>query len=175
MKNLSGVSLFEVLIILIIVSVTSVTAMSLFITSTLRVREGEIKEMANGVVVKVLELMRSPTNVKISANIDQMPSSNFKSYKIVSSGNTTFLSFEPEASQITDCDESSPFYFQSEQVSQTEERKFLICVQLRIRRAFESVDRELFEAVITSAYGFPGSIKTDNFKTYRFYEFERIE
>lgn len=111
--KLQASSLAEVLIVLGIISTTIIASTSLVINSLVTVRENEISDAANGLLVQTVEIIKSPSNIYVSDNIFTSGSVGQTYYfrlKEGSNSSASFLEYISGGSPINTCTASSPYY-----------------------------------------------------------------
>ena len=64
-KNIKGVSLVEVIVVLAIISLTIVSAMNVVIRANSIIKDNEIQDTANDIFLQAFEMLRSPEPVKV--------------------------------------------------------------------------------------------------------------
>jgi type II secretory pathway pseudopilin PulG len=108
-KSLKAVSLVEVLVVLAIVAATMVSAMRLSVTSLAQIKSNEIIDYATGIMLKAIEVAKSPNTVKIlgEGTITEYDGS----YSLQNSGNDVALYQQSDfVEPITTCDRGSLYY-----------------------------------------------------------------
>jgi prepilin-type N-terminal cleavage/methylation domain-containing protein len=108
-RKLKGVSLVEVLVVLAIVAATMVSAMRLSVTSLAQVKNNEIIDYATGIMLKALEVAKSPNTIKITSEGNLADYDG--SYSLQTSGNDVALYRRNDyVEQINSCDRDSAYY-----------------------------------------------------------------
>lgn len=106
MKKLKALGLFEIIIALGVISTTIIISMSAIISTTEGIRRNDIEETANFILVKAIEIARSPTPITLQGNPDL-----FTSYSISRGQNNNFVLKGVQISNENEpCSESNQFY-----------------------------------------------------------------
>lgn len=105
-KKLKALGLFEIIIALGVVSTTIIISMSAIISTTEGIRRNDIEETANFVLVKAIEIARSPSPITLQGNPDL-----FTSYSVSKDQNNNFILKGVQVfNENEPCSESNQFY-----------------------------------------------------------------
>ena len=170
----NGTSLFEVLIALGIISVTMVVTMSIFLSSTKKLKEEEIKDSVNSINIKALELLKSQKEVLVTV----VPTSPNGTFYALKQGQELFLSQVSNETLDKCVDETNPYFYDITDVIKNfnEQKRYLVCTQIKIVPSNISINNQnYYEVSVKTVYGFVGEQKVDNFMTYRYFGFKLYE
>lgn len=123
----------EVLIVLAIVAATMVAAMQVSIQSLRVIKQNEIGDYANSVMIKALEVAKSPANVQVSSSAQV---TNFQgSYQLQAQGASAPVLWKISDSMVpitaNSCSNSSPYYTDISAINTVGNP--VVCLQLIIR------------------------------------------
>jgi type II secretory pathway pseudopilin PulG len=129
-KYLPALSLVEVLVVLGLVSVSMVGIAGINVRSQIAVKDNELIDAANGIMLQALELAKSPTQLKISST-DNTTNIN-GTYAIDKTQPDTLLerpSSDAILTSTSTCNTASPYF-----VSVSSTNPPLICLQITFER-----------------------------------------
>lgn len=178
-------SLIEVIIVLAIVSFTIIAAMSLVARTRLEIKNNELQDTANELLLKALEGVKSPSKTVISGS-PSLTGSNPYYFSLTQSvngnyvlnylGATGFTPLPRESGKYTFdsvCNANSPFYPRD-----LGDSTFKYCQQVAITvitpilRAVTA--KELYKIETTIVYQISGETKSETLTTYRYDGFKKI-
>ena len=133
LAKIRGFGLMEVLIVLAIVAATMVAAMQVSIQSLRVIKQNEIGDYANSVMVKALEVAKSPSDVQVSGTAQI---TNFQgSYQLQTQVGSPSVLWKVSDSVVpmtaNNCSNTSPYYTDISAVSNIGNP--VVCLQLIIR------------------------------------------
>ncbi len=136
-KPKKAATLTEVLIVLGIISTTLVASLALIVNSMIKIKQNEIQDTANGVMIKGLELAKSPKNIAISELPRNGGSTEVNTfYRITSSsvGASVLLEKVEEGTSSLNqgCTSTSPYNIKTSPVLSQLNAGYDICLQLNI-------------------------------------------
>lgn len=181
-KRLKATSLVEVLVVLAVISLTIVFSVSLVAKARVVVKNNEIQDQANGLMIKALEIFKSPSDIFIPAeagltNTAASYSFSFdKNSSVVNpdvpavepnSGGTTLL-YQQSDGPITICDANTNPVYRLDRFS------FPFCEQILISPKQDVlVNQTYYEIIVNVVYELNNKQVQDSIKTYRYYGFKQ--
>lgn len=175
--KLKGFSLLEVLIMLTIVSFTMIAAMAVVAKANISVKNNEKLDVVNNLMIKSIELLKTPSNVYLSANGYNLVINNSSDYyfALKETGTSKYLEYNINAnpSNIGTCNSSNFYYYPI--VVNGSTQNYEICMQIRIRRTLNPVtNRNYYVTQTTVKYNLNGTDLTDSLITYRYENFASL-
>lgn len=172
-----GSSLIEVIIVLAIVSFTIIASMALVARTRLEIRNNEIQDNANGVLLKALEALKTPAKVVINGN-PSLSGANAYYFSLKEDtagryilqyqapGSFKSLPGESGTFDFNDvCTTDNPFY--------VSDGSFTYCQQVTITPILRpGVIRELYEVGTRIIYTTSNENKSESLTSYRYANFE---
>lgn len=173
-RKLKAISLFEVLISLIVISLTIVSTLAIFVQVNLKLRENEITSSANGINIKAIELLKSPSDVLLSSQLPPVyPSTGaFYSLKFDTAQQKTYFQYISAASQtsndLTTCTTTNQYYIDNQSLI-NDGSSLLICIRFKIYESSQLINgKRPYNIEIKTMYGVSSNIlKTDTYETVR--------
>jgi len=180
-KNLykKASSLIEVIIVLAIVSFTIIASMALVARTRLEIKNNEIQDKGNEVMLKALEALKAPTKVLISGNVNfSIPTTYYFSMQTDASGNyilkyqpPTFFTALPTDNETFNfnevCKADNVFYM-------TDGGTFNYCQQVTIKPILrQGITRELYEVSTRIIYVTSSGSKSESLTSYRYEGFKK--
>lgn len=105
-KTFKALGLFEIIIALGVISTTIIISMSAIISTTEGIRRNDIEETANFILVKAIEIARSPSPITLQGDLDL-----FTSYSISKDQNNNFILKGVQiVNENETCSENNQFY-----------------------------------------------------------------
>ncbi len=178
-KHKKGSSLIEVIIVLAIVSFTIIASMALVARTRLEIKNNEIQDNANEILLKALEALKSPSKVVLT----QDPSLTgvgpyYFSLKVEQDG-TYVLEYKragsftalPKTDGSFDfskiCTDQNPFHV-------TDGRSFNYCQMVEISPILKAgISRELYKVSTTIIYQTSNEAKSETLISYRYGSFTK--
>lgn len=153
------------MIVLGIISTVMVASVSVMIRSLVRIKINDVEDAANSVMIKALEIAKSPAILNISRDISNRP---IDSSTYLSLGSEGILNVQDGDSQMNECNEGSEYNVQSllpEDITNSS----VICVQVEIvPKRIPNGDR-IYEVTSRTLYIIPGDeVRTNAIKGYRY-------
>lgn len=162
-----GTSLAEVLIILAIISTTVIASTTLVVQSLATIRNNETEDTANGLMVKALEIAKSPAQVYVTDTSFVNAVTGQPYFFSIQNQNDQYL-LRRESSDISTCQVNSPYavdlYPDGSEVS------FLACLVVGITR-LQSLNQTIYEINSKVIYNLEGETRITNVTGYRKDEF----
>jgi type II secretory pathway pseudopilin PulG len=180
LKRYNALSLVEMLVVLLIVSTTVLSAFSLIIRSNLEIKENEIRDSINGVLVGINDVMSSNNEVSI-LNFTPVVFTNEVTYgfsvnSIMSADTESSLNYVGTGTEIDSCSESSPYYFTQSFLLNSEDVYSdlqSMCLQVLITPLLTTPRRyEVRTVVVYSFNNGNADPIVNNLITYRYGDFE---
>jgi|SRR5690606_5282061 len=171
-KKPKGLSLVEILIVLIIISTTVISAMSLIINSFIEIKENEVQDTANGILLSATEALKSPGVIQISGLSSGILSRTTGDFFSVTPNDSGFvLTYVPGGESINECDSDSRYLFNLRENQQTIDQA---CLQVKIiDRSGLGITKYEIEAKVV--YNFSGKTETNSIKAFRYEELEFLQ
>ncbi len=169
-KSLKAVSLVEVLVVLAIVAATMVSAMRLSVTSLAQIKSNEIIDYATGIMLKAIEVAKSPNTVKIlgEGTITEYDGS----YSLQNSGNDVALYQQSDfVEPITTCDRGSLYYLNVDLGGASAPP--VVCMQLNIQQK-TGLSGQYYELEARMLYIVDAETRTKSVIGYRLSDFSTI-
>lgn len=171
-KNKKALSLVEMLVVLLIMSTTILTALGLTLRSGLEIKENEVRDTVNGIIININESMKSPGSITLNnftpaqfvAGVDY-------GFRVNSNGATYELTYVQGSTNLTSCDAQSAYKY-TVSISQSTIQD--VCILVKIRR-LEGTVPSVYEITTSSLYTYnqPGASPVSSYLvTYRYDEFE---
>lgn len=174
-SNKKAFSLLEVMIMLVIISVTVIAAMNIVARVNVSIKNNEILDVVNDTLLQSLELLKSPSDVFMSADGVSILSSttNYQYFSIKDVGPSKYLQLNTTnaGAPFDDCTTSSTYYVPV--VINGAEKNYLICMQFQIRRQVSGTNT-YYQTLINVIYYLEGEKFTDTLSTYRYGEFTAL-
>lgn len=165
-KVFNAVSLVEVVVVLGIIATTLVSAAQLSVRMTRTIKDNEISDFTNGVVLQALEIAKSPAAVKLASAAGGGSSTG--SYRLDRSGAQAVLWRESQTvNRITNCTSASPYRVQIADGSQQLLGEALVCLQILIQPRQGAVRQSYFEIEAISVYQLSDQIVVNSGLGYR--------
>lgn len=158
-------SLIEVLIVLGVISTVIVSAMSLLTSAMVRVINNEIEDAANLFIVQGMEFMKSPTQVKVSAQ-PTTTSSYYALVKNATAGNNTYTLVRQTGGVMTDCPAGSVYAISDLQSLGYGEVR--LCLQAEIKQTRLQDNKPVYEITTRIFYYVNGQLRGNYLKGYRY-------
>lgn len=162
-KKKRATSLAEVMIILAIISTTVVASTTLVVKSLATIKNNEIEDTANGVMIKALEIAKSPADVYVSDT----------SFVNAASGQVYFFSIQNQNNQYTlrresgtasTCDSQGPF--KTNLFTQTTTQNINICLVIEITPQ-TTLNQRIYEIAAKVVYQLEGETIINSVTGYR--------
>lgn len=171
-KNKKALSLVEMLVVLLIMSTTILTALGLILRSSLEIKENEVRDTVNGIILNINESMKSPGALQLNnftpnefvAGVDY-------GFSVNSVGSTYELTYVQGSTTLTSCDPQSTYKY-TVAISQSTIQD--VCILVTIKRIQGSTP-PVYEIRTSSLYTYnqPGSTPVSSYLvTYRYDGFE---
>lgn len=111
-KRKKALSLVEMLVVLIIISTTVITAFGIILRSTIDIKENEVSDSINSLMVSINEAVKSPGGVPLQSFTPGTFTTNIEyAFKATAVGNSYVLTYVPGSASLTSCDSNSQFKF----------------------------------------------------------------
>lgn len=170
-KILRGFSLLEVLVMLTIVSFTMISAMSIVAKTNISIKNNEQLDVINNLMIKSIELLKSPSDVYLSSNGYTQVTGNTSDhyFSLKESGGAKYLEYNTNSSPaaIGTCTSNNFYYYPV--VINGVSQNYNICLQIRIKRTLNPVtSKYYYVAQTTVRYNLNGTETTDTLITYRY-------
>ncbi|MCA9379036.1 hypothetical protein KC640_01275 [Candidatus Dojkabacteria bacterium] len=133
LAKIPAFGLMEVMIVLAIVAATMVAAMQVSIQSLRVIKQNEIGDYANSVMVQALELAKSPSNVQVSATGQVTDFQGTYQLQINSAGGAVLWKVGDNVTPITNtgCTNASPYFVDISNINPVGSP--VVCLQLIVR------------------------------------------
>lgn len=173
-------SLIEVIIVLAIVSFTIIASMALVAKTRLEIKNNELQDKGNEVMLKALEALKTPTKVLISGNVSLTGTGPYYfSLQTDTSGNY-LLKYQPPGSFTSLPKRTGDFKFS--EVCRADNVFYLsdgesynYCQQVEISPIFKTgISRELYKVSTTIVYQTSNQDISESLTTYRYEGFKKI-
>ena len=172
-KNKKALSLIEMLVVLVIISTTVITAFSLILRSNLDIKENEIADTTNSLMVSISEAIKSPGGVPISGfTLGSFNTGQEYAFKVAAQGNSFVLTYVPGTPSLTTCDSNSQFKYP---VSVDQNTVRDVCVLVGITKTSNDTNR--FQVKTNTVYSLvssSGAPISSYLISYRYNTFELI-
>lgn len=164
-KKKKAATLAEVMIVLGIISTAMVASISVMINSLIRIKINDIEDSANTVMVKALEVAKSPAAISVSENIDNR-TVNVPIYFLLNTSSQ--LQLQNNDSINTTCTDNNKYNVKAllpEDITASSQ----ICVQIEIIPRYGLENARLYEIIVRSYYTLPnGDLRANVIKGYRY-------
>lgn len=184
-KYKNGASLIEVIVVLAIVSFTIIASMALVARSRVEIRNNEIQDISNGLLLRIVEALKAPVKVEVVSQVNSPLTSivGLTTYSFSVNpttrtvGNQTVTEYKlnylrpgtftnlPRQSGTTTfnsiCTSNNPFYLSQPGLE--------YCLQVEINRvSTPNPAEELYRVSATIFYPTNEGAKTESLITYRY-------
>lgn len=167
-----ALSLVEMLVVLLIMSTTILTALGLILRSSLEIKENEVRDSVNGIILNINESMKSPSAISLNNfTPNQFVAGVEYGFRVNPDGANYELTYVQGSTSLTSCDSQSTYRY-TINVSQSTIQD--ICILVTIRRLQGTVS-PVYEIRTSSLYTYnqPGATPVSSYLvTYRYNEFE---
>lgn len=172
-KNKKALSLIEMLVVLVIISTTVITAFSLILRSNLEIKENEVADSTNSLMVSISEAIKSPGGVPISGFVPGTFTPDIEyAFKVTAQGNSYVLTYVAGSASLTTCDSNSQFKYP---VSVDQNTVRDVCVLVGIKKTSANANRfEVKTNTIYSLVSSSGAPISSYLVSYRYSTFELI-
>ncbi len=162
-KNLAATSLVEVLVVLAIVASTMIAATQLSVRALIDIKQNELLDYANSVMLKALEVAKSPADVNVT-HLAVAGSYTGSYSSSLLSGKPVLYQQSPTIVAMGSCSTSSVYYTPLTGV--TGITPPLACMQVQIQPK-TGLNSTYYEITVTITYRLSDQTVTDSIVGYR--------
>ncbi len=173
-KTKPAVSLVEVLVVLGIVSITLIGSLTLVATSYTQAKTAEIEDAVNGLMVQVLEAVKSPTNVIISNSTLTADIVDSVHYFSIVNNTPSTTSLKEQTSNLSLCKAGVPYYYSLtyNPSGGSTANTVSVCLQVIIIPKKSVEGAIYYDVTVKGMYLTNNQFKTNSLKTYRYGTFK---
>lgn len=168
-------SLIEVLVVMAIIGTTIISAMSLAANSLINVRNNELEQYANTILIKTVEKLKSPTDIRVSGvDLTRSQTGQTYYYKLTETSGVLLLEQDIFQTRLPDtCASGTAYYFQPSTIP---EDSFTtpVCIQVRIKPSVTTQGRRFYEIFSTIVYPIGPDTTVSTMKVFRYTDFQNI-
>jgi type II secretory pathway pseudopilin PulG len=169
-QKLAAVSLVEVMVVLAIVAATMVGGMRLTVIAFTQIKKNEITDYATGVMIKALEIAKSPSLVRATSGFGTITDFD-GSYVVQMTGDEAVINqLTTTVQALTTCDRSSPYYIDI-QVSSGQVP--IACLQLNVTEK-EGLTNDYYEIEARVVYVIDNTTTIKTITGYRVNDFQTV-
>lgn len=155
-KNKKGVSLVEMMVVLVIISTTVISALSLIIRSTLEIRDNEVRDSVNGLMINISDALKSPARIQLkNFTPSTFVAGTPYAFRVEAQGNVFVLTYVSGSTTLSSCPSDSSFLYP---ISVTQSTLQNVCLMVSITLLSGSPTR--YSSNIQTFYNLPQNNST---------------
>lgn len=159
-KNKKALSLIEMLIVLIIISTTVLTAFGIILRSNLEIKENEVKDTVNTLMVSINEAVKTPVRLQLRNFSSSSFSPNVEyAFRVEQQGSIYILTYVSGSTSLTSCSSTSSFKYNIASIQSTVTD---VCVLVSIKSVQGAVPAR-YEVKTNTLYTFNQPSATPNY------------
>ncbi len=162
-KKKKATSLAEVLIILAIISTTVIASTTLVVKALATIKNNEIEDTANGVMVKALEIAKSPADIYVS-DTSLVNTVNGQVYFFSIQNQNNQYTLRRESSTANSCDSQSPYITDLTQGSQAQNINVCLVIEITPQN---TLDQSIYAITSKIVYQLEGETIINSVTGYR--------